>query len=301
MNEPNPTQPEAGQAPDLAVPPLLEAFPLAPPPAVPRTSAPPVTERPATKPVSPSGKGWKYACLALVAAIGVAVVFGLVWHFYLGRPNLDGFKSLFNGRDLTGWEGDTNFWSAQNGAIVGRQVSLDVQPGAAAHATLWSETPVEDFELRLRFRGPAPASVWFRRLDRRNGDREGYMAVLDGNLHENKTHSGNRPISLAGRQTVVDNVAGKNSITTLATLASVSQVKAAFRPWGWNEMVLIAETNRFVCMLNGVVTADTTDCYAARFHRSGQLALQFTTNAKKPGQIEFKDIRLKPLGSFPPP
>src|SRR5437016_11651408 len=36
-----------------------------------------------------------------------------------------GFVSLFNGRDLTGWEGDTNYWSVKDGAIIGRVSQSD--------------------------------------------------------------------------------------------------------------------------------------------------------------------------------
>src|SRR5947209_18989044 len=30
----------------------------------------------------------------------------------------DGFKSLFTGKDLTGWDGDTTFWHAEDGMII---------------------------------------------------------------------------------------------------------------------------------------------------------------------------------------
>ena len=33
-----------------------------------------------------------------------------------------GFTSLFNGKDLTGWVGDLNYWKVEDGAIVGRSV-----------------------------------------------------------------------------------------------------------------------------------------------------------------------------------
>lgn len=33
---------------------------------------------------------------------------------------LPGFVSLFNGRDLAGWEGDPRIWSVQEGAITGQ-------------------------------------------------------------------------------------------------------------------------------------------------------------------------------------
>ena len=31
-----------------------------------------------------------------------------------------GFTSLFNGKDLTGWVGDANYWKVEDDAIVGR-------------------------------------------------------------------------------------------------------------------------------------------------------------------------------------
>ena len=32
----------------------------------------------------------------------------------------DGFKPIFNGKDLTGWEGDPRLWSVKDGCIVGQ-------------------------------------------------------------------------------------------------------------------------------------------------------------------------------------
>ena len=44
-----------------------------------------------------------------------------------GEPGLverAGFVPLFNGKDLTGWEGDTSLWSARDGMIVGTSPGL---------------------------------------------------------------------------------------------------------------------------------------------------------------------------------
>src|SRR5262249_27236485 len=35
-----------------------------------------------------------------------------------------GFQPLFNGKDLEGWEGDTNLWSAREGMLVGTSPGL---------------------------------------------------------------------------------------------------------------------------------------------------------------------------------
>lgn len=37
----------------------------------------------------------------------------------------EGFVSIFNGRDLSGWEGEQGFWTVEDGAITGYQADFD--------------------------------------------------------------------------------------------------------------------------------------------------------------------------------
>jgi len=39
------------------------------------------------------------------------------------KPELvePGYTSIFNGRDLTGWQADPRYWSVKDGAIIGRR------------------------------------------------------------------------------------------------------------------------------------------------------------------------------------
>src|SRR4029450_13794314 len=62
----------------------------------------------------------------------------------------DGFPSLFDGKSLAGWEGNTALWSVQDGAITG-QTKADTN---LKHNTflVWKGGTVEDFELRLSYR-----------------------------------------------------------------------------------------------------------------------------------------------------
>src|SRR3954471_5918344 len=65
-----------------------------------------------------------------------------------------GFESLFNGKDLAGWEGRTNHWSVQNGAITG--VTTKENPAKGNNFLIWrphgTNEIVRDFELRLSYR-----------------------------------------------------------------------------------------------------------------------------------------------------
>src|SRR5262245_41399268 len=41
----------------------------------------------------------------------------------LPAPGADGFITLFNGKDLTHWEGYPGYWSVKDGAITGSETS----------------------------------------------------------------------------------------------------------------------------------------------------------------------------------
>lgn len=77
------------------------------------------------------------ACLALVLVPGPVPVFAAE----------DSTSEFFNGKDLTGWEGLTQFWSVRDGALVG------YTPQDPGHNTfLCSKKKYKDFELSFKIR-----------------------------------------------------------------------------------------------------------------------------------------------------
>lgn len=63
------------------------------------------------------------------------------------RSNDEGFVSLFNGKDLTGWtvpEGDNGHWTVKRGVI-----DYDALSEASGDKNLWSEKEYGDFTLRM--------------------------------------------------------------------------------------------------------------------------------------------------------
>ena len=61
----------------------------------------------------------------------------------------EGFVSLFNGRDLSGWQGDRELWSVQDGAITG--VTRGPEHLEYNKFLIW-DGEASDFELRCEFR-----------------------------------------------------------------------------------------------------------------------------------------------------
>src|SRR6266436_1652768 len=66
------------------------------------------------------------------------------------RHSERGFKSLFNGKDLTGWDGNPKLWSVKDGAISGQTTAENPAPGNTF--LIWTNGKVADFELRCQFK-----------------------------------------------------------------------------------------------------------------------------------------------------
>jgi len=50
-------------------------------------------------------------------------------------------KELFNGKDLTGWEGDARVWSVENGAIIGHTKDVPLKNNTFL---IWKDGKVGD-------------------------------------------------------------------------------------------------------------------------------------------------------------
>ena len=54
------------------------------------------------------------------------------------------FKNLFNGKDLSGWDGNPKFWSVKDGTITGQTTSDNPTQGNTF--LIWREGTLDDFE-----------------------------------------------------------------------------------------------------------------------------------------------------------
>ena len=60
------------------------------------------------------------------------------------------FKPIFNGKDLTGWDGNPELWSVENGAITGRTTGPDHLD--FNQFLIWQGGEVDNFELKAMVR-----------------------------------------------------------------------------------------------------------------------------------------------------
>ncbi len=58
----------------------------------------------------------------------------------------EGFKAIFNGRDLSGWSGSDKYWSVEDGCLTGiADGTLDYN-----RFITWKDGTVKNFELRVK-------------------------------------------------------------------------------------------------------------------------------------------------------
>lgn len=68
----------------------------------------------------------------------------------MAPPEAEGMRSIFNGRDLAGWDGDSRLWSVKDGAIRGETTEKLQARGNTF--LIWTGGRTGDFDLRLSFR-----------------------------------------------------------------------------------------------------------------------------------------------------
>lgn len=85
--------------------------------------------------------------LSFSAALALALV---------SVASADEGKAIFNGKDLTGWEGNPDLWSVQDGAITGttKGATPEDKKSTLKHNTflVWKDGTVGDFELTFKYR-----------------------------------------------------------------------------------------------------------------------------------------------------
>ena len=207
-------------------------------------------------------------------------------------------QSLFNGKDLSGWDGNPNFWSVRDGAITG-QTTKD-QPTKGNTFIIWKGGTLEDFELRLKYRivgGNSGIQYRSKVLDQKNWVVGGYQADFEagktysGILYEER---GRGILAQRGQMTVVGanpQDAKKHKVRKIGSLGASEDIQRVIKKEQWNDYLIIAKGNSLTHVINGRVTVHVTDEH--RPAESGILALQL--HAGPPMTVQFKDVQLKQL------
>ena len=216
------------------------------------------------------------------------------------RPTEKGFTSIFNGKDLTGWDGNPKLWSVKDGAITGQTTAEN--PTRGNTFLIWTNGALGDFELRCSFKlvpgdtqGFANSGIQYRSkvVNPARWVVHGYQADMEagatftGILYE----EGIRGIMAMRGEKVLCDKDGKKQV--IGSVGDAAAIQASLKKGDWNNYVIIAKGNHLEQFVNGLQTIDVTDECEAKRALSGVLALQL--HAGSPMTAQFKDIRIKKL------
>ena len=218
-------------------------------------------------------------------------------------PESADMKCIFNGTDLTGWDGDPRLWSVKDGVIHGETTVENAAKGNTF--LIWKDGVTKDFELRLTFRCNATnnSGIQYRSKHITEGKVRNPW-VVKGYQHEIRNQNVLPSVSgfiygeggKRGRMCLVGEKAvwgedGKKTVT--GTLITPEEYKDLFKLDDWNDVVIIAKGNHIQHYMNNRLVLDFTDNEPQLSHREGVLALQL--HAGKPMWAEFKNIRIRDL------
>jgi hypothetical protein len=98
-------------------------------------------------------------------------------------PEPADMRPIFNGNDLTGWDGDPRLWSVRDGAIRGE--TTEQNPATGNTFIIWQGGKTRDFDLRLSFRANATnnSGIQYRSKHIRDGNPPNSW-VVRGYQHE---------------------------------------------------------------------------------------------------------------------
>lgn len=204
----------------------------------------------------------------------------------------EGFKPIFNGENLEGWEGAEGLWSVEDGAITGRTTAE--KPITSNTFLIWRAGELKNFELRLKFRIVAGNSgIQYRSTDMGDHVVGGYQADIDatnrfmGILYEER---GRGILANRGQKVLIHADGTKEE---LGQTCDEQELLASLKNEDWNEYVITANGNHLTQTINGHVTIDITDEQSDKAKESGILAFQL--HVGPPMIVQFKDAMLKEL------
>ena len=215
----------------------------------------------------------------------------------------DGWVSLFNGKDLTGWEGLKDYWTVVDGAIQCSETKENSkQTDLILLASKANPEKFANFEIHYSFKWLTPGGNSGLQIRGKIDNAQalhvgGYQADIDagngytGIIYDEAGVAGGRGImSNRGEKTVWD---AENKRTSTPLDKTGDEIKAKIKPVGeWNDVVVIVDGNHITYSINGQVTTELTD-NSPKACKDGVIGLQM--HAGHTMTLQFKGIKIKML------
>ena len=208
-----------------------------------------------------------------------------------------GFRPIFDGRSLAGWEGNPIYWRAENGALVG-----EITPATVIKSNtfiVWRGGRPGDFELKLDYRISADGNsgINYRSAiipdpvtPENKYSMRGYQCDLDGRKRypgNNYEEKGRLFLALRGQLT---HVVGGRPPVLVSTFGDPDELAKLITD-DWNAVHLIARGNVLTHIINNRVMSIVVDDDSANRPMDGLIGVQ--VHVGPPMKVEYRNIRLR--------
>jgi 3-keto-disaccharide hydrolase len=210
-----------------------------------------------------------------------------------------GFRQIFDGQSLKGWDCDADFWRVDNGVIVG-ETRADHQPKQNIFC-IWRDGKPADFELKLQYRlsgaDTGNSGIQYRSIERPDVAKwvmQGYQADIDarqqytGQIYEER---GRGFLALRGQ---INYVADGKKPANVGSVGDTAQLKDFIKINDWNDLDIIARGSTLIQLINGHVMSELIDEDKAGRKMDGLIGIQLHRTSG-PMKIEARNIRIKDL------
>ena len=210
-----------------------------------------------------------------------------------------GFRPIFDGKSLEGWEGDPKYWRVENECLVG-----EITPETLLKSNtfiIWRGGKPKDFELKVDFRitEGGNSGVNYRSVvvpDRVTPSNRfamrGYQFDIDGRNRytgQNYEEKGRLFLALRGQ---ITHVLGTQLPIVTASVGDMEQL-AGFITKDWNAVHIIARGNIVTHILNGHLMSQVIDDDPEGRTFEGEIGVQ--VHVGPPMKVEYRGFRLKTL------
>jgi hypothetical protein len=244
--------------------------------------------------------GWLLLCLFL-----------FIFNSCQNRDKEDGFISIFDGKTLSGWTGDSTYWRVENGTLVGIVTPETILKRNSF--IIWQDGAPEDFELKLEYRitkkGNSGINYRSEEIDSIPFALRGYQLDLDGNNRytgQNYEERVRTTLAYRGQRVMLEPLPDslrampksafiKNNAWTRAvlidSLGNPEELGHAIKEDDWNSCYLVAKGNKMQHYVNDILMSEVIDNDLQNRKMNGRIGVQ--VHVGPPMKVEFRNIRLK--------
>ncbi len=209
-----------------------------------------------------------------------------------------GFRPIFDGKSMTGWDCDADFWRVEGEAIVG-ETAVGHQPKQNIFC-IWRGGSPGNFELKLQYKltgaDSGNSGIQYRSVELPAVARwvlKGYQADIDaqqrytGQIYEER---GRGFLALRGQISYL----GEEKRGFIGSLGDGEELKKLIKVGDWNDIHIICRGNSIIQLINGRVMSQIIDDDTKGRMMAGLIGIQLhvTPAAMK---IEARNIRLKDM------